>query len=336
MSYLYIRSVLTDNSRLRKSDLLHFLPFLIYFVAAIPHIFSTYAHKVQIAQLSITDPTFLGSYHFTILTDWITSAGVFISRPALVFVYAFVSGIQILRYFSSKNKPRPLTDEGFMKKWLITFLSFQFILIISHLSFLFNSFGIFGQFSDNYNDLFNIISSATLIGLIISPILFPKILYGLPNLLATSYKPEYVSLYDTIIVRETVKAKTYDEDYMFFIQQKLENAMKEHKIYLQKEFNLPQLSVLIEVPIHHLAYYFSNFKQQSFNDYRNDFRIRYAKLLMLQAQSETITMEAIGLLSGFSNRNTFSKAFKEIEGVTPSVFAAQIKITPPNESTSVG
>ncbi|MEI7502339.1 MAG: hypothetical protein WCJ61_03560, partial [Paludibacter sp.] len=80
MSYLYIRSVLTDNSRLRKSDLLHFLPFLIYFVAAIPHIFSTYAHKVQIAQLSITDPTFLGSYHFTILTDWITSAGVFISR----------------------------------------------------------------------------------------------------------------------------------------------------------------------------------------------------------------------------------------------------------------
>ncbi len=327
LSYLYIRSVLTDNSRLRKSDLLHFLPFLIYFLAATPHIFSSYAYKVQIAKLSIADPSFLGSYRFTILTDWLISAGVFISRPALVFAYAMVSGIQILHYFLSRRKPKPLTNEGFMKNWLITFLSFQLILIISHLSFIFNSFGVFGQFSANYNDLFNEISSVTLIGLIISPILFPQILYGLPNLLDSSYKPEKTVIDDSLHQMAKVKAKTFDEEYMRFIETKLEVAMKEHQIYLQKDFNLAQLSVLTQVPTHHLRYYFSNFKQQSFNDYRNEFRVRHAKLHLSQEQSGAITLEAIALLSGFSNRNTFSKAFKEIEGVTPSVYVAQIKIT---------
>jgi AraC-like DNA-binding protein len=318
--------VLTDDARLRKSDFLHLIPMIIYFAAAFPHIFSSYAYKLEVARRTITEPSFSGTYHFTILTDWFTSAAVYISRPALVFVYALVSGIQIIRFFLAKNTPVFLSNASFIKKWLIIFLCFQLLLIVSHLSYLINSFGVFGQFSSSHNHFFNLISSVFLIGFIVSPIFFPQILYGLPNLLHSSYKPEKVDeTEDFIIQKATTKAKSYDQDYMLFIQQKVEDAMTVHKIYLQKEFNLPQLSVLIEIPIHHLAYFFTNFKQQSFNDYRNEFRIRYAKQLIMDAQSETITIEAIGLLSGFSNRNIFSKAFKEIEGVTPSIFAAQQK-----------
>jgi AraC-like DNA-binding protein len=59
----------------------------------------------------------------------------------------------------------------------------------------------------------------------------------------------------------------------------------------------------------------------TFNDYRNIFRVEHAKRLILDQQSDMITLEAVGLLSGFSNRNTFSRVFKELEGITPSAFA---------------
>jgi len=39
-------------------------------------------------------------------------------------------------------------------------------------------------------------------------------------------------------------------------------------------------------------------------------------------------MEAIGLLSGFSSRNTFLNAFKKAEGIAPAVFAAQFTSLP--------
>jgi len=325
MSYLYIRSVLTNDARLRKVDIVHFLPMLIYLIAALPHIFSSYSYKAQLAQSIISDPNFLGSYHFTILTDWLTSAGVYISRVALVLIYLLVSGMQILRYCASERGGKYKDANCLKKSWLFTFLGFQLVLILSHLIYLVNSFSVFWQFSSSFSAFLYLLSALTLIGLIVSPLLFPQILYGklnTPNII--NDKP---SIVENVASKqlETIKTKCYDEEYMLLLQQKVEDAMKDNKLFLQKEFNLPQLSVFIQVPNHHLIYFFTNYKQQSFNDYRNEFRIRYAKLLISQNQSETITLEAIGLMSGFSNRNSFAKAFKEIEGVTPHVFAVQNK-----------
>ena len=123
------------------------------------------------------------------------------------------------------------------------------------------------------------------------------------------------------------KSKCYNEEYILFLEIKIENAMRDYSLYLQKDFNLQQLSVFIQIPTHHLTYYFTSFKQQSFNDYRNEFRIQHAKLLIMQEQSENFSLEAIGLKSGFTNRNSFAKAFKDIEGVTPRIFATQNKKT---------
>jgi len=323
MSYFYIRSVINDNARLRKSDFFHFIPMMVYLAAAMPHMLSSYAYKVHVAKLTISEPGFLGSYRFTILTDWFTSAAVYISRPTMVFLYALFSTVLISRLLLSKNKPNALSEDRFIKKWMFTFVSFQLLLVMSHILFLTNSFGLFGKFSSTQNDFFTLLSSVALIGLIILPILFPRILYGLHILTTPVYKPAVDVASE---IKEVIrKIPVCDEDYMSFIQSKVDVAMKEHLVYLQKEYNLQQLSVLIQVPTHHLANYFSNYKKQTFNDYRNEFRVRHAKALMLQKQSGLMTIEAIGHLSGFSNRNTFTKAFKEIEGVTPGAFLAQIK-----------
>jgi AraC-like DNA-binding protein len=62
---------------------------------------------------------------------------------------------------------------------------------------------------------------------------------------------------------------------------------------------------------------------QSFTDFRNEWRIIYAKKLIKEGKATGMTLEAIGLLSGFTSRNTFFTAFKKREGVSPGVFAAR-------------
>jgi YesN/AraC family two-component response regulator len=101
--------------------------------------------------------------------------------------------------------------------------------------------------------------------------------------------------------------------------------MKQVQPYLQPNFNLAHLSVHTQIPVHHLSYYFRKEKKQHFNDYRNEWRINHAKILIRKGRANEFTLETIGLQSGFSSRNTFLTTFKKAEGITPSTFAAQIK-----------
>jgi len=80
------------------------------------------------------------------------------------------------------------------------------------------------------------------------------------------------------------------------------------------------MAKLTGIPAHHLAYYFREEKKQAFNDYRNEWRVGHAKKLIRDGKAKELTLEAIGLLSGFSTRNTFYTSFKRVEGVSPSTY----------------
>lgn len=158
----------------------------------------------------------------------------------------------------------------------------------------------------------------------ISPFFFPSILYGLPR------------FPDTVIPTNTEKAgmdqthsskKTnhFEANYLLLIHQKADFCMKEIQPYLQPDFNLAHLSVHTQIPAHHLSYFFREEKKQHFNDYVNKWRIDHAKSLIKEGKTNELTLEGIGLISGFSNRNSFRLTFKKIEGISPSAFAAQIK-----------
>ncbi len=62
-----------------------------------------------------------------------------------------------------------------------------------------------------------------------------------------------------------------------------------------------------------------------FNDYRDECRIQFAKELIREGKAGGMTLEAIGLQSGFVTRNTFTIAFKKAEGISPRAFVSQFK-----------
>jgi AraC-like DNA-binding protein len=100
--------------------------------------------------------------------------------------------------------------------------------------------------------------------------------------------------------------------------------MKELQPYLQPDCNLAYFSKLINIPSHHLSYYFREVKKQTFNDYRNEWRINHAKKLIKEGKASEMTLEAIGMLSGFSSRNAFITDFKKVEGISPGAYASRL------------
>jgi AraC-like DNA-binding protein len=326
MLFLYVRSVLTDNSHLKKEDLWHLAPMIIFLLAAIPYTFVSWSDKVDAATKAVKDVGYIQTYKATILDQIFPVSAIYLSRPILVLGYTLWSMGLLFHYSVQRKVSKVFSRQYFMTKWLCLLLGFILILVITQILLIIRVFAM--QFSDLFFTLsvLRILSITGLVGLLISPFFFPAILYGLPRF------PESIVIFKAReggshpATGEPGKITNHFETgYLLSINQKTEYCMKQLQPFLQPDFNLAQFSVLIHIPPHHLAYYFREEKKQSFIDYRNVWRISHAKTLIKEGKAKELTLEAIGLSSGFSSRNTFLTTFKKVEGITPSAFAAQIK-----------
>lgn len=326
MLYWYVRSVLTDDSRLKSKDIWHLLPTVIYFLAALPYTFGPFSDKIEAAIEVVKDVGYMQTYHATILDQMFSVSVVYLSRPILVLGYTIWSIGLLFRFSTQRKLSNVLARQYFMTKWLCLLLAFLLILEVTQILLIFRAFEM--HFSDLYFTLniLRIISALGLIGLIISPFFFPAILYGLPRV-PESIKSKYPGKDKANPLPAKTKTYTlnFEFDYILFINQKADSCMKENQPYLLPDFNLAQLSAQIHIPIHHLYYYFREEKKQHFNDYINEWRVKHAKNLIKQGLTKEHTLEAIGLISGFPNRNSFSTTFHKVEGIRPSAYVSQMK-----------
>lgn len=331
MLYFYVRSILRDNSRLSKIDFLHFLPALIYFLLTIPDAVVFLNSDQEIAAAIAENRAAIKFYHASVLNELFPFSALFLSRPVLVIVYIFGSAGLWIHYTRTSKPDSVFKGQEFMFKWLLLLLGSLFILVLSHILL------VIGLTIPGTHVLFTlqnlqIFSALGLTALLVSPFFFPTILYGLPRFPGTS--PEYTNLtgneykinrsteYESVIEEKKVVSH-FESEYLHLIREKAELCMKEQQPYLDADCNLGYFAKLIHVPAHHLAYYFREEKKQSFNDYRNEWRIIHAKNLIQQGKANEMTLEAIGHLSGFTSRNSFFTAFKKVEGVPPGVIAAK-------------
>jgi len=324
MLYWYIRSVLTDDSRLRKSDCWHFLPMLLFFAFTLPHLFTPWSEKMEMASKIVENANNVWIFNRSIFQKFSPALLVFLSRPVLVLSYAIVSFILFVKYLKSPDKSRTLSRQAFMTKWLAVLFAFLFIFIISHI-------GLILKVKVNEQIIFfytlNLLLAASgigLAGLLISPFFFPGVLYGIPLI------PERTPS-DSINVEKAKQAIPennkhpfyHEKDYMLMIEQKTEACMTEYQPYLESDCNIASFAKTVNIPAHHLSYYFREVRKQTFNDSRNEWRVNHAKKQIIEGKSSQFTLETIGKLSGFSSRNAFFTAFKKSEGTSPGAYAAQ-------------
>jgi AraC-like DNA-binding protein len=87
--------------------------------------------------------------------------------------------------------------------------------------------------------------------------------------------------------------------------------------HFQENISLTELALHLNVCKYYLSRVFSKKLHTSFNKYINDIRLNYALTLI---QSTDFTLTQISNEAGFESQRTFNRAFKEVYGLSPSIY----------------
>jgi AraC-like DNA-binding protein len=321
----YVRSVLSGHHRLNKYDLLHLLTTAFFIIASIPHPLIPVSGKQEAVAAIVRDPAVLGIYQTTILSETILPVVLFFSRPAVILCYTLISAVIFIRRLKGKGKYNIVSLQPVMTTWIAFLLSLTLVLALSQLllliDFICGNNNLFFRFN-----IFQVLSWAGFAGLLVVPFFFPAVLYGLPRLPLSNQRLKLTLIPKNYLHKQKIKHHhPFEPEYLRLIQEMADSCMENLHPYLDPDCNLGYLSRLINLPAHHLAYYFRVTKKQHFNDYRNKWRVNHAKKLITVGNISPKTLENIAMQSGFSNRNTFLVAFKKSEGISPHAFSLQFR-----------
>ena len=102
---------------------------------------------------------------------------------------------------------------------------------------------------------------------------------------------------------------------------KLEDYMLQKQAFRRDDdFSVATVSEKLNIPIHHLSITINIEFEQNFYNYVNNHRIRYAGELLKDPKESKKSILMIASLSGFNSKSSFNKAFKSLNGMTPSEY----------------
>ena len=310
-AYIYIRSVLKDEQKLRAKDYLHFIPAFLVFVNYIPVYFMPALQKQELLQNIMKD------FSLSYLTGngYIGEKYLFFARMAQSIVYLFFQWKLVVGYKKELllDKYEGHTNE--VMKWLKIF------------NWLFSS-SILG-----YIILFTIVSSDpslakseqimlipgyilsfSFLGLSTYLLVHPQVLFGLPYA-----KSESRSVHDLHIIKNDTVAvpKEYDEEIF-----QLKKYFEEQHPYLNNDLNINEVAVALDIPAREVSFIINQHFNQRFTDFVNMYRIKYVNQKIKTGYLNKFTVESLSKEAGFSSKSTFNVAFKKVNLCTPSEYIA--------------
>lgn len=106
---------------------------------------------------------------------------------------------------------------------------------------------------------------------------------------------------------------------------RVENVIKEEKLYLNQELNLNYLSNLLEVSPNRISRSLNLVKNQSFRDFINKYRVDEFKKRLINSDMKKVTIISIAYDSGFNSKSSFQRIFKNYEGMTATEYIEKLK-----------
>jgi AraC-like DNA-binding protein len=158
--------------------------------------------------------------------------------------------------------------------------------------------------------------------LVFGLILFPQILYGIPEGKTSLFNKVNES---SSSVKDKVENISFDLDYIEKINLLLSNWIKEKK-YLDLESSTFSLSKDIDLPLHHVTYFFNNVNDEKYIEWRSRLRVLHAMSLINSEKGYVKTIERLGKESGFKSYATFIKSFKLVTGKLPKDYVTDLKV----------
>ncbi|MDG1279282.1 MAG: AraC family transcriptional regulator [Algoriphagus sp.] len=305
--YLYIRNVVYQNS-LSWKDLIHLVPFLIFFVDFLPIYFLSSSEKLALILSEIENPAEFTNFN---QSRFFPSNFYGIFRTVLIAFYWTLS-IRIIY----KNRKRFLkTKKQFGTTWLKWISLYLFLLLFSFLPYF-----IIGLNGDPMLAFDLIHFSVALVTIFagIALLFFPKILYGLDEFEFIKNEQNEV---DENLDKHVMSLEKVKE-----LEVKVHKSLIDEKVFLIKGYSLADLARDTEIPSYLLTIYINKYLNCSFSDLINKERVNESIRMIENGHLEQKTFEGIADLCGFNNRNSFINSFKKYKGMTPSQYKNQLNI----------
>lgn len=144
------------------------------------------------------------------------------------------------------------------------------------------------------------------------------------QILLESYKKELEQLN-----RTPAKPEEDDPDKeLSLAKQKLMDLMEKKQLFLEPTLKVEDILDLLGITYKELQQVLKTEDHTNFKNFLNIYRIDHAKKLLTDPECQHLTIEGIGLESGFGSKQSFYKTFQQMTGVTPGEFKQLININP--------
>ena len=302
--YFYFRSIFQpEKIGVSWKDLLHFVPSLIHLINILPYIFSPFDYKLQVAHAIHENINNIQNININAFYSFKTA---FLSRPIVLLFYLLWCTLLFLRQINKTSNRTGI--------WLIFFI---FSLLITTSAYLSVALNLFRDSFDSRSIETSPVFISSGIAYILLPIalilFFPEVLYGMKNMHSKQVLEENITIPEE-------ELHNYVE-----LANRIEQFLHIEKPYLNPSFELSVVAKAVNVTPKQVSFACKHVLKIKFTDLRAQLRVEHAKELLKNGLTGTITIDGIGVDSGFKSRSTFYEAFKAETGMTPSQYLESLE-----------
>jgi AraC-like DNA-binding protein len=293
--WFYLRSQFNADFKFQRRDLVHTLPFLIYFVYHVV-VFSMGRDFVENWKQNV---------HY--------KHGIENIQALLIL------GIQILYFYWSYRlyqqyrswSPSEFSDmEAVSFKWFRNFLlAFIASSLIGWAMTLLDIWLDLDFWHDWWDELFNagLIYYLCIAGYAQTQ---PRQLHFEPTAAVPELPAEEVPILP--------KAEKLADDEIMQWKAQIERLMADERLYLEPELTLSDLARRLQTNASVLSAVVNRAFGKNFNDFVNEYRVQAVKRLLADPSASHLSLLGIGLECGFNSKSTFNRAFRKVTNVAPS------------------
>jgi AraC-like DNA-binding protein len=306
--YFYIRGVFSDRFIFNKIDLLHAVPALLHFVSIINYLMLPFHEKETIIAYCNLHHNALDNFPFN---TFFTLKTNYIIRLTSLFGYLLFCFLYITREaINFKNEIQTVRSK-YIFRWLYVLL-FLLLLIISSYSYFLLQYLKASSYLYSLNAKYVLSLSVLGIALInTSLMMFPEILYGKLRLKPTP------KIYKKSLELNILKLEVAENEYFIDLTNQIKDYFNKKQPYLNPEFSISDLTIALKVPQHHIMICYRDYIGIRFTGMKINYRVEHSKKELLNDDNKKLTIEAIGLESGFLSKSNFFSCFKKHTGTTP-------------------
>ena len=304
-AWLYVRTSISQELRLKKYDWLLFVPAILHFLEFLPFYLMPYHQKLELVRSNYTSsPENVRSFSEGILPPYF--------HPAIKVVWAFAMNILQWDYFLRWKKKTSKGQTKVFYRWLLIFNVTTTVFYLSVTpSFL-------GLLSIQWIGLSEIILALFVVAISVLLFFFPSALYGFEE------SPSFPEFEEDKKRNSSGKSFDLPPHQVESYQKQIEAFIIQERPFLRHNYTIKQMGERLDIPLHHLSFVFNKGYGLNFSEFINRHRIDYILKRLDQPEWRLQTLESLAVEAGFNARNTFFLAFKKVTGLSPSEYLRQL------------